>query len=311
MCCSTFSPSKQNLKGSIPMKTIITKLPFEKTTKEFLAELEAKIMSPNTIEGYGKDLRLIQRYLEEKKNRPITLQDFQTESIEEFLNYLQNARHYQPVSVNRHLSTYRSFSKFCVKKEYASKNVTDAIEKRKCQQKERCFLSANEVNILLDNIKHPHILACVQTLYFTGLRINECLTLTLDDVDFNRKIIHVRHGKGNKERFVPINDKLEKILQNYLMNVREGTGDLFFSLKKTNSLSRQYVNRELNKVTKQLGWKKHITAHVLRHSFASNLVSSNVNIVAVQKLLGHSSLKTTSGYLHLANEELVDAVSVL
>lgn len=293
------------------METIITKLPFEKTAKEFLVELENKSMSPNTVEGYGKDLRLIQRYLEEKKNRPITLQDFQTESIEEFLNYLQKVRHYQPVSVNRHLSTYRSFSRFCVKKKYVLNNVTDAIEKRKCQQKERCYLNTNEVNILLNHIKHPHILACVQTLYFTGLRINECLTLRLDDVDFNERKIRVRHGKGNKERFVPINDKLEKILQNYLMNVREGTGDLFFSLKKSNSLSRQYVNAELNKVTKQLGWKKHVTAHVLRHSFASNLVSSNVNIVAVQKLLGHASLKTTSGYLHLASEELVDAVSVL
>lgn len=104
---------------------------------------------------------------------------------------------------------------------------------------------------------------------------------------------------------------MEQILQNYLTNVREGTGNMFFSLKKTNSLSRQYVNRELNKVTKQLGWNKHVTAHVLRHSFATNLVSSNVNIVAVQKLLGHSSLKTTSFFLHLANEELVDAVSVL
>ncbi|WP_146549746.1 tyrosine-type recombinase/integrase [Rummeliibacillus suwonensis] len=293
------------------MEITIAKIPFGTAAKEFLSDLEAKNMSPNTIDGYRKDLRLIQRHIENQLNRPMTLKDFTTESIEAFLINLQEEHHYQPVSINRHLSTYRSFSKYCVKKRYASILVTDPIEKRKCPQKERCFLTAKEVEVLIANIKHPHIHACVQTLYFTGLRINECLTLTLDDVDLELKKIHVRHGKGDKERFVPINDKLEQILQNYLTNVREGTGNMFFSLKKTNSLSRQYVNRELNKVTKQLGWNKHVTAHVLRHSFATNLVSSNVNIVAVQKLLGHSSLKTTSFYLHLANEELVDAVSVL
>jgi site-specific recombinase XerD len=293
------------------MEIIIAKIPFEKTTKEFITDLETKNMSINTLGGYTKDLRLIQRHTEDRINRPMTLRDFTTESIEEFLIYLQTVKKYQAVSVNRHLNTYRSFTKFCVKKGYASSRVTDPIENRKCKQKERCFLTSDEVDMLLKNIKHPHILACVQTLYFTGLRINECLSLALDDVDFANKRIHVRNGKGNKERVVPINDKLEIILQDYLTNVREGTGNFFFSLKKTNSLSAQYVNRELNKVTKELGWKKHVTAHVLRHSFATNLVSSKVNIVAVQRLLGHSSLKTTSGYLHLVNEELVDAVSVL
>ncbi|SKC57252.1 Site-specific recombinase XerD [Maledivibacter halophilus] len=87
--------------------------------------------------------------------------------------------------------------------------------------------------------------------------------------------------------------------------------DNFFATKKTGSLSAAYVNRVLNDTTKKLRWNKNISAHILRHSFASNLIKNGVNLVHVQKLLGHSNLKVTSVYTHANMEDLNRAINVL
>lgn len=152
----------------------------------------------------------------------------------------------------------------------------------------------------------------IKTLYYTGLRINECLSLNVNDVDLQNKIIHVIGGKGNKNRDIPINNNLIPLFENYLANERpHTTSEFFFATKKTGSLSANYVNQTLRETVEKLGWKKHITAHILRHSFASNLIKNGVSLVYVQKLLGHSNLKVTSIYTHANMEELNKSINVL
>lgn len=161
-------------------------------------------------------------------------------------------------------------------------------------------------------IDHDLIQLVVLVLYLTGLRISECLSLTTDTVDLDQKVIHVVAGKGNKDRLIPISDKLLPLLQHYLEHERPDTdSNLFFCTKKTGKLSDVYVNRVLADAVKKLGWKKKVTAHILRHSFASQLVKKDVNLVQIQKLLGHSSLKVTSIYTHSNLEQLSVAVNCL
>ncbi len=150
------------------------------------------------------------------------------------------------------------------------------------------------------------------TLIYTGLRITECLDLELADVDFQQDTITVRHGKGNKQRVIPLHSELKMYLQNYVQKWRvKGKTERLFLTERINNLSDVYVNKVLKETVEKLKWDKHVTCHVLRHSFASALVQNNVNIVAIQQLLGLANLKTTSSYTHIHQQTVDEGIETL
>lgn len=287
-------------------------MPFSEGRQKFKVGLVAQDRSKETTEGYDKDLGMIQRFLESNYNCQLYVEDVKTQDIEDYLLMLKEVKSYQPASRNRHLNTLRSFYKFAMKKGWVRDNPTLPLEQVKVNRKERAYLTEDEFHDLLDVIDHNLIQLVIRFLYFTGLRISECLNLTLDDVNLDTNMIHVRHGKGDKERFVPISLKLLPYLVDYKENWRvETDSEFFFATKRTGRLSDVYVNRVLADATDTLGWKKKVSAHNLRHSFASQLVKNNINPVSIQKLLGHADLKTTSIYVHANKEQLTEAVNVL
>lgn len=278
----------------------------------FLHYLLSIERSKETTTGYEKDLTQFSKFLEKKYNCTPYLEEITATDLESFLLWLKEKRNYAPASRARNLYTLRSFFAYAYKKELVARNVALSVENIKLQQKERVYLSETEVQQLVGAIDHDLIQLVVLVLYLTGLRISECLSLTTDTVDLDQRVIHVVAGKGNKDRLIPISDKLLPLLQHYLEHERPDTdSDLFFCTKKTGKLSDVYVNRVLADAVKKLGWKKKVTAHILRHSFASQLVKKDVNLVQIQKLLGHSSLKVTSIYTHSNLEQLSEAVNCL
>lgn len=291
---------------------ISTNLPFKVYYTKYLEGLKEKMASDETISGYGRDLKMLNTFLEKKNNGLVMLDDIKTQDIEEYLSMLINERKYQPASVNRHLCTFRSFYKFAIKREWTTSHVAAPIDQVKAPRKERTFIDEQEYIELVEAIEHPTIKIVIQFLFYTGLRITECLTLTLEDVNLKNQMIHVRHGKGDKERKVPLSGKLVPLLKMYRETIRpEVTSNRFFALAKTGKVSDVYVNRILHETTAKLGWKKVVTCHVLRHSFASNLVKKNIHVVHIQKLLGHSDLKTTSLYVHSNYDQLAEIIDVL
>ncbi|WP_083180388.1 tyrosine-type recombinase/integrase [Paenibacillus yonginensis] len=287
-------------------------LPFQVYSARFLEGLQAKNASSETISGYKKDLEMINRFLEERYNGIVMLHDIKTQDLEDYLKMLSRERKYQPASVNRHLCTMRSFYNFAIKRGWTNVHAAAPIDPLKAPTKERTYIDEKEYHELVQAIDHPTIKTIVQFLFYTGLRIAECLSLTLDDVDLVNLIIHVKHGKGDKERNVPISAKLAPILAEYKDAIRpEISSKRFFALEKTGKVSDVYVNYVLHQTTAKLGWEKVITCHILRHSFASNLVKKDVHVVHIQKLLGHSDLKTTSRYVHSNYDQLAKAVDVL
>jgi len=280
--------------------------------QSFLVYLSSIDRSKETLSGYQKDLMLFIRFLDSKYNCESYIDEVTSNDIEEYLHYLKEVRGYAPASRARSLHTFRSFFAYAYKKELVARNIALSVERINIQQKERTYLSESEIEQLVDKIEHDLIRLVVQVLYKTGLRISECLNLTLDQVDIERKVIHVVAGKGNKDRLVPISESLLPLMRDYVENWRPTTtSPLFFCTKKTGKLSPVYVNRELAAAVKKLGWKKKVTAHILRHSFASQLVKKDVNLVQIQKLLGHSSLKVTSVYTHTDLGQLSEAVNTL
>jgi site-specific recombinase XerD len=263
-----------------------------------------------TIKAYHEDLTLLNRHLQEKYNGPIYLEDITQKDVEDYLYYLKEVKGLQPISRKRVLGSMRSFFSYAFKSGWCDKNVTARLEPIKCQQKERQYLSEEEVMQFVNAIDHKLIRLVAQTLFYTGMRISECLNLQVEDVDLQEDLFHIRHGKGNKDRFVPINSKLKELLVDYKENCRV-VSENFFATRISGTLSETSVARVFRETTQALGWKKKVTPHVLRHSFASKLVQNDVHLVKISKLLGHSSLKTTSIYVHSQMEDLKDAVNTL
>lgn len=266
--------------------------------------------SPRTIEAYREDLHLLNRYLEEKYNGLMYLDDIKKTDIEEYLLFLKEEKKYKDDSRKRLLASYRSFFKYAHRHEWCEKNVTELLEPIKVRQKERHFLNDEEVNTFIEAIDHRLIKLVAQTLYYTGMRITECLNLQLDDIEIEKGIIRVNQGKGNKDRTIPINPRLKELFIDYIENWRVPSPN-FFATQISGSLSRNSVGLVFRETSKKLGLKKTISAHTLRHSFASQLVSKDVHLVKISKLLGHNSLKTTSIYVHSSMDDLKEAINTL
>ena len=179
------------------------------------------------------------------------------------------------------------------------RTVMDPIGKVKDMKKLPSVLTATEIAAMsrcTKNLKHQSM---VELLYSSGLRLSECLDLHPCDIDGKNKLVHVVQGKGAKERYTIISTHALQTLRQYYVTFRpklyhfEGRGH------------EQYARRSIGKVVdaaaKRAGIKKKVTPHMLRHSFATHLLEQNVNLRTIQKLLGHSNIKTTTIYTHVSN----------
>ncbi len=277
----------------------------------FRKHLQSKERSKQTVRGYTLSLREFNNYITRELNGQVYLDEVQVKHLEAFLAFRKDKGD-QPVSRNRMLYIFRSFYAFLFRQEIIEVDISQRLEPIKLQMKERMHLSLKEVEELLSAIEHPLIQVAGFGLAYTGLRVSELCNLTLKDIDLKKGLLKVREGKGKKDRTVPISGKLNDILSNYLKCIRPTIdSEFFFATSKTGKLSPAYINYCLNETTEKLGWEKHVTAHILRHSFASNLVRNKASLPAVQNLLGHSDLRVTSRYIHQNMDELETAVNLI
>lgn len=284
---------------------------FSEAIEKFLLYLITVGKSNNTASSYKQSLMQFLSFLHRKYNSQIYLDEVTATDVEAYLHYLLTERGYAPASRRKDLISIRSFYNFCHKKGLVQQNVAAMVDTVTTEQKERPYLSKAEFEQLVDTIQEPLIKLVIQCLFYTGLRISELLNLTLQDVDLDKCTIMVRLGKGAKDRIIPISQELKPLLTDYLTNWREKVGTDKFFCTKTGHLSAEWVRNRLRDASERAGFKIRVTPHILRHSFASALVKNQVNIVKIQKLLGHSSLKTTSIYCHTNIEDLEEAVNLL
>lgn len=281
----------------------------QKALADYESYMISQEKSPKTITGYLQDLNFFRKWLEREWNGPVYLEDITFEDIENFLTHLKIEKNYKPASRKRVSASVKMFYKYAWKRKMCSEDLASQVEDIKTVPKERDYLSEEEALEFIRAIKHPVVKVFTTTLFYTGMRVSEALNLSPQDVDLSNGWIKVRNGKGNKSRNIPICDKLKRVLNDY--ETWRVKSDQYFATKKTGKLSIGRVQAIIKETRQNLGCEKHITAHVFRHSFASQLVKKDVNIVSISKLLGHSSLRTTSIYTHASNEQLVDAVKML
>jgi len=278
---------------------------------KFKYYLELQERSSKTIKDYQNHIKLFNCYLEREYNCPVYVEDISESDIEDYFRFCNN-KGWERSTRNKVLYILRSFFGFLDKKGYIKYNPVAIINPVAVNKMERVYLTQKEVKALFEAIEYPIIRIAAQTIYYCGLRITECLELKLNDVDLKKNILTVRKGKGNKVRQVPINQTLHVILSNYLSHNRPNvTSDRLFPSRKTGKLSDSYFRSLFKASIDKLNWKMKVTPHTLRHSFASCLVRKDVNLIKIQRLLGHSNIKTTSIYTHTRIDDLVDAVATL
>lgn len=279
--------------------------------KKFKFYLELQERSIRTVKDYSNQIQLLNNYLEMEYNCPIYVQDIVENDIENYFRFNTNKR-WKSNTRNKALYVFRSFFGFLERKGYIKYNPVARITPLKISNTERVYLTHEEVKELFEAIDHPISRVIAQTMYYGGLRIMECLEIRLNEVDLKKNILTIRKGKGNKLRQVPINKTLHNVLTEYLSTIRPNVpSDRFFASNKSGRISDAYFRRKFNKALDKLNWNTKITPHTLRHSFASGLVKKDVNLFKIQRLLGHTSINTTSIYAHTRIDDLIDAVKML
>lgn len=173
-----------------------------------------------------------------------------------------------------------------------------------------CVLSPEEVARLLGAARPGRDRVMLQTAYACGLRLGELLHLQVNDLDSPRMLVHVRQGKGRKDRLVPLSPQLLEELRTYWRCYRPQRW-LFPNAAKQVPLCPNTVQRWMKRMVVQARLNKPATMHTLRHSFATHLLEAGVDVLMVQKILGHSNLTTTTRYLHLRSDRLRMVPSLL
>jgi integrase/recombinase XerD len=164
-------------------------------------------------------------------------------------------------------------------------------------------LSPEEVVRLLDAALPGRDRTLLDVAYSCGLRLKELLGLQVRDIDGGRMVLHIRHGKGQKQRFVPLSPRLLQVLRVYWKEYRPANG-LFAGVQPGVPLTDGAVQRLCRRTAARAGLSKHVTPHTLRHSFATHLLEAGVDLLSVQALLGHSHFNTTAKYLHVSMRRL-------
>lgn len=267
-------------------------------------------LSPNTIAAYGRDLSGFMKYL---KENGITSQDQLTDTImTSYLNHLRESGA-SPNSVSRKVSAIRTFCKFSCREGYSKRDYTSNLTGMKGIKRLPGVLDAEEVSRLLDqpDTRTPagaRDRAMLETIYASGLRVTELITLKISDVNLGVGFIRC-FGKGSKERIIPLGKVAIEYLNRYLLSgrqsfVRAGSQEYLFLTNRGTRMSRVGFWKIIKKYAASAGITKHLTPHTLRHSFATHLLQGGADLRSIQEMLGHADISTTQIYTHVTRDKL-------
>ena len=287
--------------------------------EKFFNHLEVeRNLSPNTIKAYYHDLRGFLFYLESLIKGKTTVIILSKMLIKDYLTYLAKERN-NGVSVRaRKIAALKSFFGYLFNEGLVEYNPTKDIRTPRIPKKEPLFLSEQECVLLLKVVRERSSflfrrrdLAILTTFLGMGLRLSELVTLNVANVNFKLKTMKITR-KGRKEQLLPLSDPVLNVLKDYLEDRKNSLNTALFLSRRDERLSKRQIQRIIQIYLNLAGLKhEKVSVHTLRHSFASNLIAKNGSIIAIQKLMGHTSIKTTERYLHVTAQQLLQEVNKL
>lgn len=279
-----------------------------KKIKDFIPEYINYIRvnkRPKTAQRYIEIINNFELFL---KDYPyvILLSDIKGALIEKYK--AERIKIIKPVTVNYELRVFKALFAQAIKYGYLKDNPLALIENLKVTKKSPRFFDKEEIRLIMDNCGR-RLYPIFTTLLYTGMRMGELKNLEWDDIDFQNRLIRIRvksfwEPKNSKPRGIPINDLLLQVLKGM-----EKRSRWVFCNRNGNRLDH-HLREDLVKLCKNLGMEK-ANIHTFRHTFASHLVMSGVDLPTIQRLMGHADIATTMIYSHLAQEHLKGAVEKL
>ncbi len=284
--------------------------------------------SPRTVSAYGRDLREFARLYEQREGKPPRAQRIDNFDIRSHLAELFDKN--QASSISRKLSSLRGFFRFLLARGVVDQNPASTVRSPKRKKALPRALDVEDVERLMSapavpeddpSSASPLALrdwAIFEVLYGAGLRISECCGLNREDIDRERyagqAVIRVKHGKGNKERIVPVGSKAIEALERYLearpklrdAKTKEQDPVALFLNYKGSRLTARSVQRHMGRYVVAAGIPD-ATPHGLRHSFATHLLDGGVDLRSIQEMLGHASLASTQVYTKVSLDHIMGA----
>jgi site-specific recombinase XerD len=298
--------------------------------KKFIEHLEEQDLSSLTIQGYSSDISHFVQWFAETNGDAQGMESITPLDMKEYKQYLLVAKRRKASTINRQLSAISMWMQWAmeegliridpmrsIKRVESSTNVIRWLDKKEQFALQRAI----EKDLQVSKLRYPkrwltHRRDASLTLFLlnTGLRLNECTNLTLADVTLSARkgSVLVQNGKGSKQRIVPLNNEARKAVEEWLKVRPEGSEHLWTTVEavRQTKLTGRTVQRMLARYAQEAGLEN-LTPHMLRHSFAKNLVMNDVGLEEVAALLGHANLNTTRTYITPSAKDLEASVSKL
>jgi integrase/recombinase XerC len=273
-------------------------------------------LSPITRDDYAFFLNKFMEYIIRSSGRQPAIDHITPDMIRNYLEHLQMDHNYKSTSLSAVISTMRAFFRFCLEREFIKSSPAAMIRNPKLPRKLPVYLINSELKNLLKAPDRSTVMgvrdyAILVTLGFTGIRLQELVNSNIENLDFERNTLKVM-GKGAKERLVPLNSIVLEALRDYLERRYISDSDAIFLNRFKYRLSGRSVENIVKKYVKLSGINNiKISPHKLRHTFATLLHLNDVDILEIQKLLGHAAITSTQIYTHTNPEKLKKAVDTL
>jgi len=263
--------------------------------------------SKNTLSAYRSDLKIFSQWLNET-----SLIEVNKKLIQDYFLYRQST-HISSSTQSRVLTCLHSFYQFLLDNNLINTDPTEQLSYPKLEKKLPVFLNIQEVEKLLEAPNTSSLFgqrdrAMLELLYSCGLRVSELINLSYHNINIKEEFIRI-HGKGNKERILPMGEIAIDYLMAYELNSRptllkNGQSDSYFLSNRGKAMSRQNFFYIIKAYATQAGIDKPLSPHSLRHAFATHLVQKGADLRSVQLMLGHSDISSTQLYTHIQNAQL-------
>ncbi len=265
--------------------------------------------SERTQNHYARAVRLLSEFYDKEP------EDITEEELREYILHRKNVDTWATGTMKVCYAGIKFYYQHILRRDWHIFGILQ-VEKEK---RLPCVLSVEEVHDILCRVKKFHYFVFLTTVYTCGLRNQEARFLQVSDIDSKRMVIHVHHGKGSKDRYVPLPHSTYELLRQYWVTHRNPI--LIFPALGNNRKNAPTAERPIAQESVQSAFrharfdaginKRRVTVHTLRHCYATHLLESGVNIRVIQRYMGHSNLETTMMYLHLTRKGSEDAYAII
>ncbi len=277
-----------------------------KYINDFIEYLKViKKYSEHTILNYKKDIEDFYYYMDSN------ILNIKHDDVSAYLSYLYDNK-LNRNSISRHLSSIRSFYNYLVHEDIIKENKFNEINNPKKSNSLPKYIKDNDLEKMflvfnLDDKLEQRNSLILEMLYATGIRVSELVNIKISDINFYDNTIKIL-GKGNKERIVIYGsfcaDSLDRYLNDGRLKLLKDDTDYLFLNKDGKKITERSIRKILDKIIQKASLDIHISPHMLRHTFATDLLNNGADLVSVKELLGHESLNTTSIYTHVSQEQV-------